>query len=272
LVNGGEWVAVPADCEVLLLDRWMARRRACLQFLPLLVVGLAVYWTSQWGPYAPTDNGKLYYDGTQPLILQQSGRHDLASLTSLLLLICALILWRELVRRAELRIAKTLPRRATLGVAISAVGVLRRAGIAFIAVCVVWDAMLSIVLFYVRGGFASWTFLAAFLLSCGFAAFGVARAVSRPAIAVDQASLVFDERLRASDALKACTPLMAVALLFSDLSNTGTPSSQLDLLRQFADYAPLMAWLAARWQRPWQPPTHETETAKSTVPTPTVPS
>ena len=189
-----------AEAADLLRDRLVARRRALVCSVPGFAVSAAL----------------MIYGVTRPAAIERS--HSPSSewpwLVGWLTFTVSIIGWHELSRRFDKRTGARLPRRAARPTPATTRVVLGRGVVAGIALAVILQIVMGSVLFAQRVDLVSWAFVASCAVAWAFAIVGVARAVTRPMIAVDELTTAIDDRLRSGEAARACEPLTFATFAF----------------------------------------------------------
>jgi hypothetical protein len=201
------------EARDLLLIRKAVRRSATFRVAPLFALALAFfgYW--------------MHRAWTEPVDHEERW----PALASATMVIVALMVWREIVRRDDRRAARGLARRVSRPAAPSLTTVLGRGPTAAIVLAAVVTPAMAVALFVRHQGATAWLFTLTAVAAWLFAAFGLARAHTRPTIALDAFTLVVDDRLRSSDATCACIPL-GLALEFFGGADALGRSAWLDVV------------------------------------------
>jgi hypothetical protein len=183
----------------LLSRRLRARRRAKWICSPVYVAAVVIVVSSVW-PHRDYGNPEW------------ERRFVLRYLVAAALVTVGLLLAAELRRRAEQRIAGTVPRQVTRPERVPPWWMLGGVRSVFAVVAVLVEATLAVALVRVHPGRLAGEYAIGLGSACALAALGILRAARRSTLAVDDVSLAIDERLRSEDAFAATGMLYLLAI------------------------------------------------------------
>jgi hypothetical protein len=235
IVRSGGLTYLTPDAFGLLVRRLADRHRARVRCIPLFVLAVVVY--------LPAFHGLGAGNWDRTFSARCLAAFAILALTGLLL--------NGLNSRAEQRLARTLPNRASRGTALSLRMMLGLPRMTFLVAAAVLEASLSVTLLVRHTGWLTWRYPAAYLVACALAAFGLKQAATRATMAADPVSLAIDERLRSEQAFYATSPLVALVFAFP-ASVTGNAADWLGIVWSLAGMAILLLWLWATVSRPWR--------------------
>jgi hypothetical protein len=231
--TGGLTYVSPAAFDLLVM-RLAGRHRSLLQCSPAWVLAQAALAYAWFTPGLGTPGWPKAF--------------AIRQLPAFAILTIGLFVCSRLVIRADLRIARSLPRRASRGTAVSIPMMLGRARTAFLAGGLAVGGALGATTFWLQPGRVAWAYLAAYVAVCYFVASGVRRAAIRTTIAVDPVYLAIDERLGSEEAF-AASKLWLFLLVAVPVS--ASTSADLDLAHIAATLVIFGLSFWATLRRPW---------------------
>ena len=238
IVRSGGLTYMTPEAFGLLVRRLADRHRTRVRCIPLLVLAVVVYLP------LGTSFHRL---GTSSWDKTFSAR----SLAAFAILALTGLVLNGLSSRAERRLARTLPHRASRGTALSLRMMLGLPRMTFLIVAAVVEASLAVALLVRHTGWLTWRYPAAYLVACALVAFGLRQAATRATIAADPVSLAIDERLRSEQAFSATSPLLLLMFAFP-ASVTGNAAGSLGVVWALAGMAIIPLWIWANFCRPWR--------------------
>lgn len=209
--HGADLGPLSASTKDLLTNRLTARRHHLWIVLPIyLLTAVLCLFVTLYTPVRDTlshltDWGRGPIPGYAIAAFQISG----------LLTIIAVLWKQELDRQADRRLGAQLTHRITRGHTVSLRTVLGRRGRSFINAALIMNSMLVVALMASAHGWTPVFHFAAFAVVGLLAILSIRRALSRPTLAVDQTSIVLDERLRYVEVLNGAAIMVAFVALDS---------------------------------------------------------
>ena len=239
LTRTGEPDYLSPEAFDVLKRRLRAHWRARWLSSPVFVIAMALFVSGLWG----------FPDHRADQWLRQ---HLIRFLLANCVLAAASVLTVELGRRADARIAETLPTRVNRPQPVPVWWMFGWVRLGVLIFTVTVETTLAIMLAFTAPGWLAWSFAIALAGTGALAGLGVLRTATQPSVAMDYPSLFLDERLRSEDAFTSTSMLYLLMFSVPAASMLDRLPFWLSGVWMFSISAVQFSWLIAQGRPPWK--------------------